>query len=158
MNQDRLSCDQVKTFTSKKTDYLVLSKSQMPKDFYAQSQIKELVNKLLALENVSHVRAIFSNSADQHWIDFQVEISSEKVSHELWRKMQHLVIEYEWKLRDETKEDWYFDVDHSESLGSLYKDITIIADCKLQETQSLYSHFSSSYLVKSTYKLYSLAT
>ncbi|MEA5513312.1 hypothetical protein [Nodularia sp. UHCC 0506] len=72
-------------------------------------EIQKLVNELYQLVEVKRVRAVATSYPDIHWIDFQIELEPNiELSNENWDKIQDLVIDYEWKLIDESAEEWYF--------------------------------------------------
>ena len=59
---------------------------------------------------VAKVRAVAPRALDIHWIEFELELHPEtELDYETWDKIQDLVIDCEWGLRDQTKEKWYFD-------------------------------------------------
>ncbi|WP_414529741.1 hypothetical protein [Nodularia chucula] len=72
-------------------------------------EIQKLVNELKQLLEVKRVRAIATSYPDIHWIDFQIELEQNiELSNDNWDKIQDLVIDYEWKLIDDSAEEWYF--------------------------------------------------
>lgn len=78
--------------------------------------IEELVQKLAQVPKVKNVRAIALRFPDIHWIDFELELQPEvELSHQEWENLQDLVIGYEWKLRADSGEKWYF---HAEPVTS----------------------------------------
>lgn len=82
-------------------------------------EVKELVQKLAKVANVKRVVAIALRFPDIHWIDFELELQPEtELSDEIWYKVQDLVIDYEWKLRDDSGEKWYF---HAQPVNELSK-------------------------------------
>ncbi|WP_373530366.1 hypothetical protein [Nostoc sp.] len=98
---------------------LVLTKTDKLPSFDAISRVKELVQKLTEVANVNKVRAIALRFPDIHWIDFELELQTEtELSHELWEIVQNLVIDSEWKLRDDSGEKWYF---HAEPVSRFSK-------------------------------------
>src|SRR4028119_1201309 len=73
-------------------------------------EVHELVEKLAKVDGVAGVRALAPRAVDIHWIDFELELHPEtKLDYETWDKIQDLVIDCEWDLRDKTNETWYFD-------------------------------------------------
>jgi hypothetical protein len=73
-------------------------------------EVHELVDKLAKVEGVARVRAVAPRVVDIHWIDFELELNPEtELDYETWDKIQDLVIDCEWDLRDKTNETWYFD-------------------------------------------------
>lgn len=82
-------------------------------------EVKELVQKLAKVGNVKRVAAIALRFPDIHWIDFELELEPEtELSDEVWYEVQDLVIDYEWKLRDDSGEKWYF---HAQPVNKLSK-------------------------------------
>ncbi len=76
----------------------------------APVEVHELVDKLAKVEAVARVRAVAPRAVDIHWIEFELELHPEtNIDDESWDKIQDLVIDYEWALRDKTNEKWYFD-------------------------------------------------
>lgn len=87
-------------------------------------EIKELTNKLSAFPSVKRVRAIAKNFPDLHELNFDIELEKDtELSYENWEKLEDIVIEYEWKLRDKSGEKWYFHTQILEELP-LLKDST----------------------------------
>lgn len=75
----------------------------------APLEVHELVQKLAKVECVARVRAVAPRSLDIHWIEFEFELHPETdIDDESWDKIQDLVIDCEWALRDKTNEKWYF--------------------------------------------------
>ncbi|MBN3895666.1 MAG: hypothetical protein HWQ41_10455 [Nostoc sp. NOS(2021)] len=99
--------------------FIVLTKTEELPSFDAIPRVKQLVQKLTEVANVNKVRAIALRFPDIHWIDFELELQSEtELSHELWEIVQNLVIDCEWKLRDDSGEKWYF---HAEPVNRFSK-------------------------------------
>ncbi|MBW4634692.1 MAG: hypothetical protein KME30_23120 [Iphinoe sp. HA4291-MV1] len=93
-------------------------------------RIQELAQKLANLDNVKRVRAVAPRFPNLHDIDFEIELQPEtKLSYEAWEQLQNVVIECEWKLRDDSSEKWYFDAEVVSKLSPL-QDTTakVIAD------------------------------
>lgn len=83
-------------------------------------EVQKLVQELAKIEGVTRVRAVAPRAGDLHWIDFQLELQPEtELSDESWDKIQNLVIHYEWGLRDQTQENWYFDTERVEKFEQL---------------------------------------
>jgi hypothetical protein len=83
-----------------------------------QKLVEELVEKI---EGVQRVIAVATSFPDIHWIDFQIKLKADiELSDETWDKIQDMVIDCEWKLIDDSAEEWYFRpqiVDRFYSLG-----------------------------------------
>lgn len=72
-------------------------------------KIQELTQKLAKVANVQRVRAIATRFPDIHWINFELELRPKtELSDEVWDYVQDLVIDYAWKLWDDSGEEWYF--------------------------------------------------
>jgi len=74
-------------------------------------EIKRLVKELIQLtREVRRVRAVATSFPDIHWIDFQIQLKDTDTDllDETWERIQDLIIDYEWKLIDESAEEWYF--------------------------------------------------
>jgi len=71
-----------------------------------QNLVEELVQKI---EGVERVIAVATSFPDIHWIDFQIQLKADiELSDETWDKVQDMVIDCEWKLIDDSAEEWYF--------------------------------------------------
>ena len=107
--------------------YLIELKASSSTD--AVHEVRELVQKLVNVVNVKRVRAVAARFPNLHWIDFQIELpSGTELSDEAWNNVQDLVIDYEWKLRDVTKEKWYFHAQVVNRLSLLQDATKVIAD------------------------------
>jgi|GEM_PF-1418204 hypothetical protein len=84
--------------------------SAKPKGDDSILEIRKLVKRLTEFWEVRRVKAIATRFPDIHWVDFQMELQEENadLSDEIWDKTQDLVIDCEWKLRDNSTEKWYF--------------------------------------------------
>jgi hypothetical protein len=92
------------------SSHLTLVKSDQSATYNVVPEIQKLVRELAQFEEVKRVRAIATSFPDTHWIDFQLELAQVDtyLSDEIWDKIHDLVIDCEWKLRDDTCEKWYF--------------------------------------------------
>lgn len=89
--------------------YLSLTETEELTNIHAISRIKELVENLAEAPKIKSVRAIALRFPNLHWIDFELEYYSEtELDSEEWNKLQDIVIDYEWQLRDDSGEKWYF--------------------------------------------------
>ncbi|MTJ07813.1 hypothetical protein [Anabaena sp. UHCC 0204] len=71
-----------------------------------QKLVEELVEKI---EEVEKVIGIATSFPDIHWIDFKIKLKdNSELSDETWEKIQDMVIDCEWKLIDDSTEEWYF--------------------------------------------------
>ncbi|RUT02263.1 hypothetical protein DSM106972_063380 [Dulcicalothrix desertica PCC 7102] len=71
--------------------------------------ILRLVQQLAEFDNVERVKAFAISFPDIHYIDFELELKPRvELSNEIWGKIQDLVIDCEWELRDDSGEKWYF--------------------------------------------------
>ncbi|MBW4614407.1 MAG: hypothetical protein KME21_14275 [Desmonostoc vinosum HA7617-LM4] len=71
-----------------------------------QKLVEDLVEKI---EGVQRVIAVATSFPDIHWVDFQIMLKADiELSDENWDKIQDMVIDCEWKLIDDSAEEWYF--------------------------------------------------
>jgi hypothetical protein len=99
-------------------------------------EIQALVQKLVSIDRVVPVRAIAPKSGDRHWIEFEMELPlGVELPDDVWAKVQDLVIDYEWKLRDETKEKWYFHARIVEAFSRLDHEGRVISTSYLQSLE-----------------------
>ena len=113
----------------------------------APVEVHELVDKLGEVEGVARVRAVASSSVDIHWIDFELELHPEtKLDYETWDKIQDLVIDCEWDLRDKTHEKWYFDEKVIEKFFSIQDGAKVVAQSAISwsSSTSYYNQVKSS--------------
>ncbi len=95
----------------------------------AVTEVRELVHKLAKVANVKRVRAIATRFPNLHHVDFELELHfNTELSDEVWNNVQDLVIDYEWKLRDDSGEKWYFHAQVVDKLSLLQDTTKIIAD------------------------------
>jgi hypothetical protein len=99
-------------------------------DFSVVPEIKKLVHELSKIANVKNVKAIATRYPDIHWIDFEFELHSteDELSDKDWNKVHNLVIDCEWKLRDNSGEKWYFRPQIIDNLSPLKYGAEVIAD------------------------------
>jgi len=84
------------------------------------SRIYSLGEKIKRFEDIERVRIFAPRNWDLHWIEFEIEAKGDAfLSKDLWDKLQDLVIDLEWQLRDETSESWNFHLSEVSSLASL---------------------------------------
>jgi hypothetical protein len=94
----------------------------------APNEVKKLVQELAQVEGVAIVRAVAPIAVDIHWIDFELKLHPEtKLDDETWDKIQDLVIDCEWDLRDKTNEKWYFDEKVVEKFVSIQDGAKLVA-------------------------------
>jgi hypothetical protein len=107
------------------------------------SIIKNLAQELAAISCIKQVQAIATSFPDIHWIDFKIELEANiELSDETWNKIQDLVIDCEWKLIDDSGEEWYF---RPQIVNSFYQfgNKIIANECKGQKTVSRFKISSS---------------
>jgi hypothetical protein len=98
------------------------------KSYTAPVEVQELVQELAKVEGVAKVRAIAPRPEDIHWIEFELEPHPEtELDYETWDKIQDLVIDCEWGLRDKTNEKWYFQRKVVEKFAKIQEGATIVA-------------------------------
>jgi hypothetical protein len=91
--------------------------------------ILKLVQQLAELNNVQRVKAFATRFPDMHHIDFELELKpGVELSNEIWDKVQDLVIDCEWELRDDSGEKWYFRPQIADNFTHLRDISQIIAD------------------------------
>ncbi|AFZ59594.1 hypothetical protein H6G54_13760 [Anabaena cylindrica FACHB-243] len=99
------------TWTKRNSSHLRLIHSEAPKSSaLIPSEIQKLVEELVEkIEGVERVIAIATSFPDIHWIDFKIRSKPDtELSDEIWDKIQDMVIDCEWKLIDDSAEEWYF--------------------------------------------------
>ena len=107
----------------------------------APVEVQALVDKLGKVEGVARVRAVAPRAVDIHWIDFELEMHSEtELDYETWDKIQDLVIDCEWDLRDKTNEIWYFDEKVVEKFVIIQDGAKVVAQSRIS-----LSSFTSNY-------------
>jgi hypothetical protein len=87
---------------------LRLVKSTKLRCFDVVPEIEQLVKQLAKVPNVERVVALATRFPNLHWIDFELFLSENELTDEIWDRVQDLVIDCEWKLRDNSGEKWYF--------------------------------------------------
>jgi hypothetical protein len=98
----------------------------------APVEIQALVDKLGKVEGVARVRAIASRPEDIHWIEFELELHPEtELDDETWDKIQDLVIDCEWDLRDKTNERWYFPRKAVEKFAKIQEGAKVVSRSKV---------------------------
>ena len=113
----------------------------------APVEVQALVDKLGKVEGVARVRAVAPRAVDIHWIDFELELHPEtKLDYETWDKIQDLVIDCEWDLRDKTNEIWYFDEKVIEKFFSIQDGAKVVAQSAISwsSSTSYYNQVKSS--------------
>ncbi|WP_254565569.1 hypothetical protein [Oscillatoria sp. HE19RPO] len=89
----------------------------------------ELVQTLSKIKGVKRVRAIAPRPTDLHWLQFDLALQPDsELSDESWEKIQDLIIDAEWSLRDSTQEKWYFHSEVIENYPTLREGAKVIAD------------------------------
>lgn len=92
--------------------------------YIVKKEIRELGQKLATFDGVNGVRAILPMSDNDHWVEFELQVSRNEQNDvelrcEIWDEIRELVIDYEWKLRDKTGEKWYFGVECFEHFSEI---------------------------------------
>ncbi len=122
-------------------------------DDFVVLEIKELVHKLAKVENVSRVRAVAPNAPDIHIIDIELQMQPEtELSADsetlanlralAWDKIQDLVIESEWKLRDHTGEKWFFNAEEVESFSPIIDGAEVLEQYPIHRSKLFKTPFS----------------
>jgi hypothetical protein len=100
-------------------------------------EIPQLTDKLSKVENILRVQAVAPREDDLHWIEFEMELQPEnELPDNIWDKVQDRVIDYEWKLRDETNEKWYFHVHVVRSFSRLQPGSRVVASSYIQAVEA----------------------
>lgn len=107
-----LSCKSNEITWNHRASYdLHLLKTDKSTNSNSVPEIKRLVKDLVQLtKEVKRVRAVATSFPDIHWIDFQIQLedTNTDLADETWDRIQDLIIDYEWKLIDDSAEEWYF--------------------------------------------------
>lgn len=102
-------------------------------NFAVPTEVQKLIQELAHEENICMVRAVAPNAPDLHIIDFELEVKPEtELSAEAWDKIRDLVIDSEWKLRDDTNEKWYFFVEVVEVFPQVKAGAEVVADSQVK--------------------------
>lgn len=105
-----------------------LTPRQSSKSLTAPSEVQQLVQELAKVAGVARVKAVAPRAVDIHRIDFELELHTKtELAHETWDKIQDLVIDCEWGLRDKTNEKWYFDEKVVEKFARIQDGAKIVA-------------------------------
>jgi hypothetical protein len=108
-----------------------------------QKLVEELAEKI---EEVARVIAVATSFPDIHWLDFEIELKADaELSDETWENIQNMVIDCEWKLIDNSAEEWYFRPQIVERLY-LFRD-SVVADSENIILTEIYSINSPSCIV-----------
>ncbi|MGB3267101.1 MAG: hypothetical protein WBA89_24500 [Microcoleus sp.] len=124
-----------------------LAVSHSFKALTAPVEVHKLVQELAKVDGVAQVRAIASRPEEIHWIEFELELHPEtELDDESWDKIQDLVIDCEWDLRDKTNEKWYFDEKIVEKFFRIKNGAKVVAlsGISLSRSTSYYNKVKSS--------------
>ena len=103
----------------------------------APVEVHELVEKLAKVDGVARVRAVAPRAVDIHWIDFELELHPEtELDYETWDKIEDLVIDCEWNLRDKTHEKWYFQRKEVEKFAKMQAGAKVVAQSGISYSSS----------------------
>lgn len=101
-------------------------------------EVQFLVHELAKFDGVARVRAIAPRSGDIHWIDFELELHpGTELDDKTWDKIQDLVIDCEWNLRDKTNEKWYFERKTVEKFSKIQERAKVVAQSGINYSSSL---------------------
>jgi hypothetical protein len=104
-------------------------------------EVHELVEKLAKVDGVAGVRALAPRAVDIHWIEFELELHPEtELDDETWDKIQDLIIDCEWDLRDKTNERWYFPRKTVEKFSKIQQEAKVVSRSKISFSSST-SHY-----------------
>jgi|GEM_PF-2989211 hypothetical protein len=110
---------------------------QSLKSLTAPVEVHKLVQELARVDGVAKVRAIASRPEDIHWIDFELELHPEtELDYETWDKIEDLVIDCEWNLRDKTHEKWYFQRKEVEKFAKMQAGAKVVAQSGISYSSS----------------------
>ena len=139
INQSRLLSIS-KTETSWKKIYLSSSLLNLEESSYTSfipAEVQELVQKLAEVEGVNRVRAVAPRAIDIHWIEFELEVQPEiELTDESWDKIQNLVIDYDWSLREKSDEKWYFHAEIVEKFRKIKEGARVVTASYIQSLKS----------------------
>ncbi|NJK66170.1 MAG: hypothetical protein HC789_04350 [Microcoleus sp. CSU_2_2] len=144
---------EIQSSTSKQESWKVyepftstLKPKQSFKSPTAPVEVQELVQELAKVNGVAKVRAVVPRAEDIHWIEFELELHPEtELDDETWDKIQDLVIDCEWGLRDKTNEKWYFDEKVVEKFFRIPNGAKVVAlsGISLSSSKSYYNQVKS---------------
>jgi hypothetical protein len=110
---------------------------------FAVLEVQELLQKLAKVENIRRARAVAPNAPDLHIIDIELELQPEtELSAEAWDKIQDLVIESEWKLRDDTEEKWFFNAEEVEAFSKIVGGAEVVGQYPIHRSKMSKTSFS----------------
>jgi hypothetical protein len=110
-------------------------------------EVHQLVDKLAQVEGVAGVRAVAPRALDIHWIEFELELHPEtELDDETWDKIQDLVIDCEWDLRDKTNKRWYFPRKAIEKFAKIQEGAQVVSRSRI--SFSIYTSYYNQ--IKST--------
>jgi hypothetical protein len=114
---------------------------QSSKSPTAPSEVQQLVKELAKVDGVARVRAVAPRAVDIHWIEFELELHPEtELDDETWDKIQDLIIDCEWDLRDKTNERWYFPRKTVEKFSKIQQEAKVVSRSKISFSSST-SHY-----------------
>jgi hypothetical protein len=98
-------------WSNRSSYHLNLVTSKTPKNHaFIPHEIQKLVEEIVEeINGVKRVIGVATSFPDIHWIDFQIGLKEDiELSDETWEQIQDMVIDCEWKLIDDSGEEWYF--------------------------------------------------
>ncbi|MEG4917189.1 MULTISPECIES: hypothetical protein [unclassified Microcoleus] len=103
----------------------------------APVEVQELVQELAKMDGVAKVRAVAPRALDIHWIEFELELHPEtELDYETWDKIQDLIIDCEWGLRDQTNEEWYFPRKVVEKFAKIKDGAKVVSESRISFSSS----------------------
>lgn len=118
-----------------------LPRIQSLKSLTAPVEVHKLVQELAKVDGVAGVRALAPRPEDIHWIEFELELHPEtELDDETWDKIQDLIIDCEWDLRDKTNERWYFPRKTVEKFSKIQQGAKVVSRSKISFSSST-SHY-----------------
>lgn len=104
----------------------------------------ELVQTLSKIQGVKRVRAIAPRPTDLHWLQFDLALQPDsELSDESWEKIQDLIIDAEWSLRDSTQEKWYFHAEVVENYETIREGAKVIVNSDKKSFDSSITHLTN---------------
>ena len=116
----------------------------------APQEVQQLLQEIAKVNGVARVRAVAPRAVDIHWMDFELELHPEtELDDETWDKIEDLVIDCEWDLREKTHEKWYFQRKIVEKFSKIKEGAKVVAQSGISYSSSptYYNQSSSNFRV-----------
>ena len=90
------------------------------------------------------LEAIAPRPTDLHWLQFDLALQPDsELSDESWEKIQDLIIDAEWNLRDSTQEKWYFHAEVVENYETIREGAKVIVNSDKKSFDSSITHLTN---------------